>query len=113
MSNQPVTDVNLQVMIGDLETVEAKRGPNAYTIPFPDLVHSGSTEVIFSISGGKGDDLLVDSFTPAQPVEPNMRHFNTDFPDGDPGCAIFVGGILSSCIRAEPVPASSTRILSG
>lgn len=95
VSNQPITDVNLQVTIGDTEAVEAERGPNGYTVPFPDLSRSGSTEVIFSISGGKGDDLLVDSFTPAQPIEPNMRHNSTRFsPMWIVAVLVFAGIIL-------------------
>lgn len=103
ISNQPVTDVNLQVTIGDTEAVEAKRGPNGYTVPFPDLIRSGSTEVIFSISGGKGEDLLVDSFTPSQPIEPNIRHNSTLIsPRGTVTALVFVGiilGLLSGHLR--------------
>jgi RND family efflux transporter MFP subunit len=95
VSNQPVTDVNMQVAIGDTAAIEAERGPNGYTIPFPDLVRSGSTEVIFSISGGKGDDLLVDSFTPSQSIEPNMRRNSTRFPPmGTAAVLVFAGIIL-------------------
>lgn len=95
VSNQPVTDVTVQVTIGDTEAIEAERGPNGYTIPAPDLVRSGSTEMIFSINGGKGDDLLVDSFTPSQPIEPNMRRNSTRFsPMGTAGSLVFAGIIL-------------------
>ncbi|OPH82882.1 efflux RND transporter periplasmic adaptor subunit [Nitrobacter vulgaris] len=95
VSNQPVTDVNLQVTIGDFEAVEAKRGPNGYTIPFPDLGHSGSTEVIFAISGGKGDDLLVDSFMPSQPIQPNTRHNSTRIsPMGTLAVLLLAGSII-------------------
>lgn len=63
VSNEPVTDAKLQVTIGDAEAVEAKHGPNGYTLTLPDPGRSGSTEVIFAINAKKGDDLLVDSFT--------------------------------------------------
>lgn len=95
VSNQPVRDANVQVTIGDMEAVEAKRGPDGYTIPFPDLGRSGSTEVIFAISGGKGDDLLVDSFTPSQPIEPNTRHTSTRIsPTGTLAVLLLAGSIL-------------------
>ena len=95
VSNQPVMDVPVQVTIGDTEAIEAERGPNGYTIPSPDLVRSGSTEMIFSINGGKGDDLLVDFFTPSQPIEPNMRRNSTRFsPMGTAEGLVFAGIIL-------------------
>ncbi len=79
VSNQPVTDVNLQVTIGDAEAIEAKRGPNRYTVAFSDADRTGSVDVIFSVSGGKGDDLLVDSLTLSQPIAPDTRHNSTRF----------------------------------
>lgn len=63
VSNEPVTDAKLQVTIGDAAAIEAKRASNGYTVALPDPTRAGSVEVIFSINGGKGDDLLVDSFT--------------------------------------------------
>lgn len=73
LTNEPVTDANLQVTIGDAEPVEAKRGPNGYTVALPDPNRTGSVEVIFAISGGKSDDLLVGSFTLPEPTDSAAR----------------------------------------
>lgn len=75
VSNEPVTDANLQVTIGDAAAIEAKRTPNGYTVALPDPNRTGSAEVIFAINAKKGDDLLVDSFTlTPPPAETSPQH---------------------------------------
>lgn len=74
VTNEPVSDAAMQVTIGDSAPIEASSRENGvYTALIPNGTPSGSVEVIFSISAGRGDDLLVDSFIPraeARPAEP-------------------------------------------
>lgn len=94
VSNQPVVDVNLQVTIGDAEAVEAKRDPNGYVVPLPNPERSGSTEVIFAISGGQGDDLLVGSFTPSPSIEPPSQQSPAWFSRGRTAMGLAIVGIV-------------------
>jgi len=93
-SNEPLTDVKLQVTIGDAEAVEAKHGPNGYVVSFPDPGRSGSTEVIFAISGGKGDDLLVDSFTPSPSIKLPSQQSPAWFSRGRTAMGLAIVGIV-------------------
>jgi RND family efflux transporter MFP subunit len=94
VSNQPVVDVNLQVTIGDAEAVEAKHDPNGYVVPLPNPERSGSTEVIFAISGGHGDDLLVGSFTPSPSIEPPSQQSPAWFSRGRTAMGLAIVGIV-------------------
>ncbi|MGX1165982.1 cobalt-zinc-cadmium efflux system membrane fusion protein [Bradyrhizobium sp. USDA 372] len=71
VTNEPVSDAALQVTIGDSDPIDASsREDGVYTAPIPNGIPPGSVEVIFSISAGRGNDLLVDSFTPRAEVRP-------------------------------------------
>jgi len=70
-TNEPVSDVALQVTIGDSAPIEASsQEDGVYTAPIPNGTPSGSVEVIFSINASRGNDLLVDSFTPRAEARP-------------------------------------------
>ena len=68
VTNEPVADAILQVTVGDSGAIEARdTGNGIYTAVLPDVLPdrklAGPVEVIFSVAGKKGDDLLVDSLT--------------------------------------------------
>jgi membrane fusion protein, heavy metal efflux system len=66
-TNEPVNDAQIQVTIGDREPIAAEATENnVYTVPFPALTGARSIEVIFSITAGSGDDLLVGSLALSQ-----------------------------------------------
>ena len=74
VTNEPVSDAALQVTIGDSAPIEVSSRENGiYTAPIPNGTLSGSVEVIFSISAGRGNDLLVDSFIPRAEVRPTEQ----------------------------------------
>ena len=74
VTNEPVSDANLQVTVGDSTAVEAsKAGGGLYTVPMPGKP-TESIEVIFSVSAQKGDDLLVDSLGVPQTASPPQAH---------------------------------------
>ncbi|SCB56021.1 RND family efflux transporter, MFP subunit [Bradyrhizobium shewense] len=78
VTNEPVSDAALQVTIGDSAPIEASsREDGAYTAPIPNGTPSGSVEVIFSISAGRGNDLLVDSFIPRAEARPAAQKHET------------------------------------
>jgi membrane fusion protein, heavy metal efflux system len=59
-TNEPVKDVALQVSIGDVAPVDAVvLDAGVYGLPIPLSEAPGSREVVFSITGKRGDDLLV------------------------------------------------------
>ncbi|MEY9358382.1 cobalt-zinc-cadmium efflux system membrane fusion protein [Bradyrhizobium yuanmingense] len=71
VTNEPVSDVALQVTIGDSAPIEASsQEDGVYTAPIPNGTPSGSVEVIFSINASRGNDLLVDSFIPRAEARP-------------------------------------------
>ncbi|WP_247281543.1 MULTISPECIES: efflux RND transporter periplasmic adaptor subunit [unclassified Bradyrhizobium] len=78
VSNDPVSDAALQVTIGDSAPIEASsQEDGVYTAAIPNGTPAGSVEVIFSISAGKGNDLLVDSFIPTRAGDarlPEQKH---------------------------------------
>ncbi len=74
VTNEPIAGAKLQVTIGDADprdATEAQAGE--YVVSMPPPKAAGSVEVIFSINAGKGDDLLVNSFTP-MPIAAGNSH---------------------------------------
>ena len=59
-TNEPVTAATIEVTIGeDTDAVRAEpRQDGTYTLAAPRLLTAGSTELVFSITGDSGDDLL-------------------------------------------------------
>lgn len=95
VSNEPITDAKLQVTIGDTAAVEAKRTPSGYAVALSDPSRTGSVEVIFSINGRKGDDLLVDSFMLPRPIEPTLQQDHKWLSAGRiAALLVFAGAIL-------------------
>ncbi|WP_239621852.1 HlyD family efflux transporter periplasmic adaptor subunit [Bradyrhizobium sp. I71] len=79
VTNEPVSDATLQVMIGDAAPIEAPSQNGVHTATIPNGTPQESVEVIFSISASKGNDLLVDSLVPtragdARPPEQKHEH---------------------------------------
>jgi biotin carboxyl carrier protein len=87
-TNAPIRDLAVQVTIGDAPAAEATPGPNGdYSIAFPDPRRTGSAEVIFSVTGKNGDDLLVDTINLTKQDEtgatdPQSRFRNFEFAAG-------------------------------
>ncbi len=58
-TNEPVTDARIAVTLGD-EEVEAVPAPDGtYTVASPKFAGEGPLELVFSITGPAGDDLLI------------------------------------------------------
>ncbi|WP_448033974.1 efflux RND transporter periplasmic adaptor subunit [Bradyrhizobium liaoningense] len=78
ITNEPVSNAALQVTIGDSAPIEApSQQDGVYTAAIPNGTPPGSVEVIFSISAGKGNDLLVDSLAPTRAGDaraPEQKH---------------------------------------
>src|SRR5215210_1665377 len=63
-TNEPSSDAELKVTIGDREPIDAKAEANAsYSVPFPPLGAGDSLDVVINISARNGDDLLVGALT--------------------------------------------------
>jgi len=63
-TNAPATDAKLQVTVGDGQAVDAvATRPGSFSLPQPKQL-GAAADVIFSVTGKAGDDLLVDTFTP-------------------------------------------------
>ncbi len=64
-SNEPVTEADIAVTIGDAaEPVNAEWGAEGtYTLTSPHFKTAGSIELVFSITGDSGDDLLAGTLT--------------------------------------------------
>jgi len=64
-SNEPVTSADITVMIGDAtEPVNAERSPQGgYTLVSPRFKAAGPIELVFSITGEAGEDLLAGTLT--------------------------------------------------
>src|SRR5262245_46593360 len=59
-TNEPITDAKLTVTIGDRDPIDAEATDHGvYSVSFPRVSGSSSVEVVFSINGKNGDDLLV------------------------------------------------------
>lgn len=70
-TNEPVTDAQLKVAIGDGEPAEAERTDSgSYVVQLPDRTNTGSVEVVFTVEANSGDDLLVSSLTLSPPSAP-------------------------------------------
>ncbi len=67
-SNQPVTNANIAVTIGDeTNAIEAELTPDdAYAITSPRFLTAGPVELVFSITGEAGEDILVGTLTVPQ-----------------------------------------------
>lgn len=62
-TNAPVADAKVNVTIGDGTSADAEPGANAtYTVAFP-ATAARSVEVVFNLTAGSGDDLLVGALT--------------------------------------------------
>jgi membrane fusion protein, heavy metal efflux system len=65
-TNEPVVGAKLEVTVGEAEPSDATEARvGEYVVTMPPRKAPGSVEVVFAINASKGDDLLVDSFTPA------------------------------------------------
>jgi RND family efflux transporter MFP subunit len=69
-SNAPVTGAAIQVTIGTRDAVAAEPTPDgAYTLPLGGPLGAESIEVVFSIVGPDGDDLLIGTLQQPRPPE--------------------------------------------
>jgi membrane fusion protein, heavy metal efflux system len=74
-TNKPVADAKIKVAIGDAEAIDAEPAEiGVYTILFPRSARSGSVEVVFSVIGASGDDLLVGALTLPSDTESSAAH---------------------------------------
>jgi cobalt-zinc-cadmium efflux system membrane fusion protein len=77
ITNEPIAGATLEVTVGDSAPVNAEEvEAGVYAVAMPSLKTTGSVEVIFAISAKKGDDLLVDSFTPIATVGEAVHDHN-------------------------------------
>ena len=66
-TNEPVTNAKVTVTIGGNDPIDTEPGENgSYTGSFPRLSGTNSVEVVFAITGGNGDDLLVGTLAAPQ-----------------------------------------------
>jgi RND family efflux transporter MFP subunit len=71
-TNELVADAKIKVAIGDAEAIDAEPAEKGvYTISFPRSARSGSVEVVFSVTGASGDDLLAGALTLPSNAEPS------------------------------------------
>jgi len=67
ITNEPVTNAKVTVTIGGNDPIDTEPGENgSYTGSFPRLSGTNSVEVVFAITGGNGDDLLVGTLAAPQ-----------------------------------------------
>ena len=71
-TNEPVTDAKVTITVGDNDPIDAEPGADGvYTLSFPRLSGVQSVEVVFSITGHSGDDLLVGAIALPQATGPS------------------------------------------
>lgn len=101
-TNEPVTDAKLGVAIGDRPAVDAEQTEdNTYIVPFHAMPEAQSVEVVFSISAGSGDDLLIGSIRPSQDPAPDALAAST--PEANSGPSLWLASI--------PPPVSNPVVL--
>ena len=72
-TNEPVTDAKIVVTLGGEGEVPAERGPaGAFVVSSPKLAGTGALEVVFSITGPAGDDLLIGTLNRPEAAAPTM-----------------------------------------
>lgn len=118
VTNEPVSDAILQVTVGDAPAVEAKpTADGVYTADLPERKLTGSVEVIFSITAGKGDDLLVDSLSLPQAASVPAKHEHGWAPEWSAGLALAAlgFGVLFGYARRRglKVAAMSAAVMTG
>ena len=59
--NEPVTDAKLTVTLGDVPVVATPTPAGTYVVASSRLAEPGAIDVVVSISGSAGDDLLIGS----------------------------------------------------
>ncbi|KAA2242251.1 efflux RND transporter periplasmic adaptor subunit [Salinarimonas soli] len=120
-TNEPITDARIAVTLGD-EEVEAAPAPDGtYTVASAKLAGEGPLELVFSITGPAGDDLLIGTLElPRKPVAaapaaprasaleglaamPNLRLANRDIPAPFvlAGLALALGFVLGLAARSR------------
>lgn len=75
VTNEPVPDARLQVTVGDSAPIDAEQvEPGVYAASMPSTRTAGSIEVVFAINAKRGDDLLINSFSPSAAASSGAAH---------------------------------------